>query len=345
MIQNIIDNLKNQGIEIDLPQSNLIQKMIEALPQDKSFINKFKKNNLNKTSFYIWGEVGRGKTLIAKSFIQILKQNKVIFHYIDFMQNIHKELAALSGKSDPLNHIAKSLSKKYQIILIDEFQVEDVADAMIVANLLNQLIELNVVLYITSNAHPDDLYKDGLQRQKFINSMRAMEKYLNIYKLDGLTDYRNRNIVNIDEKTPSQYFKDKDIRLILEENFAYIDISQKKFKVNSREFSCKAFSNDFLWISFRNFFNEPNGSKDYIEISKNVEWIFLNEFKYCDDNSADVMRRFISFIDICYRDKSKIKFFFNDVNYKKLYSGKKLKILWDRCQSRLNEMQTSEYLI
>ena len=83
MIQNIIDNLKNQGIEIDLPQSNLIQKMIEALPRDKSFINKFKKNNLNKTSFYIWGEVGRGKTLIAKSFIQILKQNKVIFHYID----------------------------------------------------------------------------------------------------------------------------------------------------------------------------------------------------------------------------------------------------------------------
>jgi len=209
MIQNIIDNLKNQGIEIDLPQSNLIQKMIEALPQDKSFINKFKKNNLNKTSFYIWGEVGRGKTLIAKSFIQILKQNKVIFHYIDFMQNIHKELADLSGKSDPLNHIAKSLSKKYQIILIDEFQVEDVADAMIVANLLNQLIELNVVLYITSNAHPDDLYKDGLQRQKFINSMKAMEKYLNIYKLDGLTDYRNRNIVNINEKTQANTLKIK----------------------------------------------------------------------------------------------------------------------------------------
>ena len=345
MIQNIIDNLKNQGIEIDLPQSHLIQKMTEALPQEKSFINKFKKNKLNNTSFYIWGEVGRGKTLIVKSFMKILKQNKAIFHYIDFMQNIHNELAALSGNSDPLNHIAKSLSKKYQIILIDEFQVEDVADAMIVANLLKQLIKLNVVLYITSNAHPDDLYKDGLQRQKFINAMKAIEKYLNIYKLDGLTDYRTRNIVSINKENSNQSFKDKDIKLILEENFAFKDIVKKKFKVNSREFSCKAFSNDFLWISFSDFFNEHNGSRDYIEISKNVEWIFLNEFKYCDDNSADTVRRFISFIDICYRDKSKIKFFFNDVDHNKLYTGKKLKILWDRCQSRLNEMQTSEYLI
>ena len=93
MIQNIIDNLKNQGIEIDLAQSNLIQKMIKALPQEKSFINKFKKSKLDKKSFYIWGEVGRGKTLIAKSFINQLKHSKAIFHYIDFMQNIHNELA------------------------------------------------------------------------------------------------------------------------------------------------------------------------------------------------------------------------------------------------------------
>jgi len=95
MIQNIIDNLKNQGIEIDLAQSNLIQEMIEAIPQDKSFISKFKKSKLDKTSFYIWGEVGRGKTLITKSFINQLNKNKAIFHYIDFIQNIHNELANL----------------------------------------------------------------------------------------------------------------------------------------------------------------------------------------------------------------------------------------------------------
>ena len=345
MIQNIIDNLKNQGIEIDLAQSNLIQEMIEAIPQDKSFISKFKKSKLDKTSFYIWGEVGRGKTLITKSFINQLNKNKAIFHYIDFIQNIHNELANLSGKSDPLNFIAKSLSKKYQIIFIDEFQIEDVADAMIIGNLLNQLIQLDVILYITSNAHPNDLYKDGLQRQKFIDAMKILQKKLNVHKLDGIIDYRTRNIVNLNQGNPNQIFDDQDILLFIKANFENKNFVQKTFNINSREFTCKAVSSEFLWISFSDFFSEPNGSKDYIEISKNVEWIFLNDFKYCDDNAADIIRRFISFIDICYRDKTKIKFFFNDFDHEKLYVGKKLEILWDRCQSRLNEMQTSEYLI
>ena len=345
MIQNIIDNLKNQGIEIDLAQSNLIQEMIEAIPQDKSFISKFKKSKLDKTSFYIWGEVGRGKTLITKSFINQLNKNKAIFHYIDFIQNIHNELANLSGKSDPLNFIAKSLSKKYQIIFIDEFQIEDVADAMIIGNLLNQLIQLDVILYITSNAHPNDLYKDGLQRQKFIDAMKILQKKLNVHKLDGIIDYRTRNIVNLNQGNPNQIFDDKDILLFIKANFENKNFTQKTFNINSREFTCKAVSSEFLWISFSDFFSEPNGSKDYIEISKNIEWIFLNDFKYCDDNAADIIRRFISFIDICYRDKTKIKFFFNDFDHEKLYVGKKLEILWDRCQSRLNEMQTSEYLI
>ena len=345
MIQNIIDNLKNQGIEIDLAQSNLIKKMIESIPKEKSLINKFKKRKFNKASFYIWGEVGRGKTLITKSFLNEIKINKAIFHYIDFMQNIHNELSVMSGKSDPLNLIAKSLSKKYKIIFIDEFQVEDVADAMIIGNLLNQLIQLDVVLYITSNAHPDDLYKDGLQRQKFIDAMKAMQKQFNIYKLDGVIDYRSRNIANVNQEKSNKFFDEKDILLVIKENFDNKNFTKKTLNINSRQFTCKAVSNDFLWISFSDFFIEPNGSSDYMEISKNTEWVFLNDFKYCDDNSTDIIRRFISFIDICYRDKTKIKFFFNGIAYEKLYTGNKLEILWDRCQSRLSEMQTSEYLI
>jgi cell division protein ZapE len=345
MIQNIIDNLKNQGIEIDLAQSNLIKKMIESIPKEKSLINKFKKRKFNKASFYIWGEVGRGKTLITKSFLNEIKINKAIFHYIDFMQNIHNELSVMSGKSDPLDLIAKSLSKKYKIIFIDEFQVEDVADAMIIGNLLNQLIQLDVVLYITSNAHPDDLYKDGLQRQKFIDVMKAMQKQFNIYKLDGVIDYRSRNIANVNQEKSNKFFDEKDILLVIKENFDNKNFTKKTLNINSRQFTCKAVSNDFLWISFSDFFIEPNGSSDYMEISKNTEWVFLNDFKYCDDNSTDIIRRFISFIDICYRDKTKIKFFFNGIAYEKLYTGNKLEILWDRCQSRLSEMQTSEYLI
>ena len=336
-MEEIVDNLKDQNIEIDSAQIDLINKMSAALKKecDKS----------NKKGFYVWGEVGRGKTLVMKSFFDTLKVSKISFHYIDFIQNIHNELSKLANEENPLDLIAKALSKKYKIIFIDEFQVEDITDAMIIGNLLNHLIKFNVILYLTSNAHPDDLYKNGLQRQVFIKNMKIMQESLNIYNLNGLIDYRARNIIDSNKENPDTVYSDKNIISLLENNFIYKINKENKFKINSKYFSCKASSKDFLWISFVEFFKEPNGSKDYIEISKNIEWIFLSDFVYCNDDSSDIIRRFISFIDICYRDKTKIKFFENQSVLRNLYTGEKLEILWNRCCSRLHEMQTSDYLI
>ena len=345
MLQNIIDNLKNQGIDPDLAQSNLIEELKKTSPKNNSFIDKIKKNKSLFKSFYVWGDVGRGKTIILKSFVKNLDLKVIDFHYIDFMQSIHNELSSLSGKKNPLDHIAKSFSKKYEVIFIDEFQVEDIADAMIVGNLLNQLIERNVFIYITSNAHPNELYKDGLQRKKFQDSMKLFQKEAKVYKLDGDKDYRTRNIVNFNNNTKNKSYKDSEIASLIKTNYQNIDFNTKTFQVNDRVFSCKAKCNNFLWLSFKNFFSQPNSSKDFIKISKNVDWIFISEFRHCDDETADIMRRFISFIDICYRDQTKVKFFFNDIDYENLYSGVKLKILWERCCSRLIEMQTKEYLI
>ncbi len=344
MVQKIVNILKTQGIEVNLAQEELIKKMHFTLSYENSFLKKLKKNNSKKKGFYIWGKVGRGKTLVTKAFFDSIKQSKISFHYIDFMENIHNELNALSKEDNPLSCIAKSLSKKYKIIYIDEFQVEDIADAMIIGNLLNQLIKLEVVLYLTSNAHPDDLYKDGLQRQVFIKNMKIVQNSLNIHNLSGDVDYRSRNIINIDQKSTNTSFNDKDIISIIENNFKNINFDKNKFSLNSREYSCKASSNDFIWLSFSDFFRESNGSREYAELSNSIEWIFLSDFKKCDDDSADIIRRFISFIDICHKNRTKVKFFHNIDSLNMLYHGNKLKILWTRCQSRLNEMQTLDYL-
>ena len=172
MLQNIIDDLKNQGIELDLAQSNLLSELINTTPRNNSFINRIRKNKSFIRSFYVWGDVGRGKTLILKSFIKNLNFRIVDYHYIDFMNSIHNQLSEFSGIKNPLDSIAKSFSKEYDILFIDEFQVEDIADAMIIGNLLNQLIDRNIFIYLTSNAHPNDLYQDGLQRDKFQDSMK-----------------------------------------------------------------------------------------------------------------------------------------------------------------------------
>ena len=343
MLEYITKSLKKRDIELDPGQLDLIHKLIESIQPEKDLTNQLE-NNSSKKGFYIWGHVGRGKTLIIKSFINLLTERKASFHYIEFMQTIHDELSSLSGKKNPLYIIARSLSKKCKVIFIDEFQVEDITDAMIIGSLINQLIKLNVTLYFTSNKHPDELYKNGLQREVFINEMKCMQESINVYELEGLVDYRSRNILNLNKDNNNKIFDDDSIIKFLRNNFENLNF-KSQFCINSRYYSCKATSNDFLWISFTDFFKEPSGDKEYIEISENTEWIFINEFIICNDDSADIIRRFISFIDICYRNKIKIKFFFNNYSCNDLYTGDKLKELWQRCNSRLNEMQTLEYLI
>jgi len=341
MIDYIIKKLKKRGIDLDSAQLHLIHKLIESIQPDKDLNDKLDSKSTKK-SFYVWGDVGRGKTLITKTFFNLLTERKASFHYMEFMQSIHEHLSNLSGKKKPLNIIARDLSKRCKVIFIDEFQVEDITDAMIIGNILNQLITLNITLYLTSNTHPDDLYKDGLQREIFIKEMEIMKKSLNIYKIEGLVDYRSRNILNLNNSSEHVH-NDESIICFLQNNFENLNFN-KKYYVNSRAFSCKATSSDFLWISFSDFFREPGGDKEYIEISKKTEWIFINDFITCNDDSADLIRRFISFIDICYRNKMKIKFFFNNYAYNDLYTGDKLRNLWNRCQSRLNEMQGMDYL-
>ena len=342
MFDYIEESLKKRGIKLDSAQSDLMYKMIESIQPEKDLTNKLENKN-SKKGFYIWGDVGIGKTLITKSFINLLTERKASFHYMELMQIIHDELSGLSGKKNPLSIVARSLSKKCKVIFIDEFQVEDIADAMIIGSLLNQLIKLNVTLYLTSNAHPEELYKNGLQREVFINEMKIMQESINLHKIEGLVDYRSRNIVNMNNDNANQNYDDKDIVKFLKNNFENLTFN-RKYSINSRSFSCKAASCDFLWISFLDFFKEPGGDKEYIEMSENIEWIFINDFIICNDDSADIIRRFISFIDICYRNKIKIKFFFNDCSCNDLYTGDKLLELWRRCNSRLNEMQTLEYL-
>jgi cell division protein ZapE len=345
MLQNIINDHKNQDIEADDAQINLIKNIVNIQTKKKTVLDSLKGRVL-KNSFYTWGAVGRGKTLLSEAILKNIGNGKssISFHFIDFMHMVHSELSRLVGNKDPLNIIAKSLSSKYKIMLIDEFQVEDVADAMIIGNLLSQILKNGSQLFLTSNVHPDDLYKDGLQRQKFMKSIAMIKDSLNIYELKGLVDYRARNIFKYRDNSNSSPNKDEDILRFIKSNFSNHEITSSILKINSRKFRCKSSSEDFLWVSFNDFFNQSTGSKDFIEISKNFEWVFINDFAECDDNNADTIRRFISFIDISYRENTKVKFFFGNINHLNIYKGTRLKILWDRCLSRLTEMQTIEYL-
>ena len=202
-IKNIIDELKNQEANPDLHQIDLLEKL-NSIFNRKNILFNNKKNSLG---LYIWGDVGRGKTLITQLFLKNIKTKDISsFHYIDFMDYIHNKLTDYSGLKNPLHKISKNISKKNDILFIDEFQVEDIADAMIIGNILVSLIDSGTKIILTSNVHPDDLYKDGLQRVKFLKSINLLKEKIEIFKLKGNIDYRTRNIIKFDKSTNKKRF-------------------------------------------------------------------------------------------------------------------------------------------
>ena len=342
--QNIIDNLKNQGTTPDFVQIELIKFLSEIKFNDNFLLKKFLKKDTD-LGFYIWGDVGRGKTLITKTFISELKRNDIkSFHYIDFINFIHNALNKFSGSKNPVEKVVKNLTKETSLIFIDEFQVEDVADAMIIGDLLKKVSKKGIKIIMTSNAHPQDLYKDGLQRQKFLTSINAFLENIKIFKLDGEVDYRTKNIIQVNNFDHKQSMTDLEIFELIRKNFGLDHHKIDKIEIKGRKFSCKHVSNNILWIEFSNFFSEPTHSKDYKYLTEKYDWIFISNFVELNDDWNDVVRRFISFIDIAYISNSKIKLFLNEIKVNNIYIGKKIDNLWSRCLSRLNEMQTEEYL-
>jgi len=340
-IKVVIENLSTQGIALDNAQASFLEEFIsiDSMLKPKLF---FSNNNLIG-NLYLYGPVGRGKTMLLQALNDCYFSNSGKFHFIEFMQLVHKKLSDFSGNSDPLLMVVKSLSKDYKIIFLDEFQIEDIADAMIIGTLIESLTNKGTRLMITSNSHPDDLYKNGLQRAKFIKTINFINDNFFIHHLIGAKDYRLREIANFDSSAYDRN-SDKSVRDFLQRTFNSEIINITEFTVSNRAFDCLGCSDKILWLSFDDFFSSPCASKDFIEIVKTFEWVFINNFHSCTDDHLDKLRRFIGFIDIAYQEKQKLKFFYDPNLINTLYSGNQLLHLWARTESRLHQITTAKYL-
>ena len=340
-IKVVLENFLTQGIVLDNAQASFLEEFIsiDSKLKPKLF---FSKNNLIG-NLYLYGPVGRGKTMLLQAINDYYFSNAGTFHFVEFMQLVHKKLSDFSGNSDPLLMVVKSLSRDYKIIFLDEFQIEDIADAMIIGTLIESLTIKGTRLMITSNSHPDDLYKNGLQRAKFLKTINFINNNFFIHHLLGTEDYRLREIAHFDSSANDRN-SDKSVKDFLQRTFNLEITNKTKFSVSSRTFNCLGCSEKILWLSFDDFFSSPCASKDFIEIIKIYEWVFINNFHSCNDDNIDKLRRFISFIDIAYQEKQKLKFFFDPNLINNLYSGDQLLHLWVRTESRLHEITTTKYL-
>ncbi len=294
---------------------------------------------------YIRGEVGRGKTQLMDIFFSCLPKNKSKrIHFHRFMQELHKDLESLSGVKDPVAKTARSLSKKYEILCFDEFFVEDIGDAMLLSRFLNKLFDLSVTLVTTSNFSPDDLYKDGLHRSRFIPAINSIKRNCDIYELKSSQDYRLRTLAQENVHLLTSDRKNEEILNRLFESLSSGEYkSGSTLKILGRKIRTKQQADGIVWFNFIDICEGSRSKDDYIEISKEFHTLIISDIPVLNRNKEDAARRFISLVDECYERNVKL-IISSEIDLSHLYTGDKLTGIYKRTASRLEEMRSKEFL-
>lgn len=294
---------------------------------------------------YFWGGVGRGKTYLMDTFFECLPfEQKLRSHFHRFMQYVHQQLKALDGQKNPLDTIARDIANQYQVICFDEFFVSDIADAMILGGLFEKLFGMGVTLIATSNIIPDELYKDGLQRQRFLPAIAELKKHCEIINVDGGTDYRLRALQQAElYYTPLGDAAEQGLmKNLLSLSLGNVQEAQA-IKVSNRVLQSRYEADDVVWFDFVELCDGPRSQNDYIELARIYQTVIVSNVPQMHVAQDDQVRRFINMVDEFY-DRNVKLIISAQVSIAQLYTGGKLTFEFERTQSRLLEMQSSDYL-
>jgi len=294
---------------------------------------------------YLWGSVGVGKTWMMDLFYESLPfKNKWRSHFHEFMEEVHDQLQRYQGKADPLKKIARDFAQSYRIICFDEFVVNDIGDAMILGNLLAALFKEGITLITTSNVAPENLYKNGLQRARFIPAIQLLKKHLDILPIKTSQDYRRRDLRSAQiffapatSETPAQ----------LEKLFAQSasgDIRyHKDLWLYERCIKTVAFADQILWVEFPELCRIPRSQSDYLALARRYPTLILSKLRTIRSDETNLARYLINLIDILYDQKIKL-ILSSSVALDDLYAAGELSFEFKRTLSRLQEMQSEAYL-
>lgn len=293
---------------------------------------------------YLWGGVGRGKTYLVDNFYHYLPiSQKKRFHFHHFMHFIHHELKQLTHKQNPLLLLANQIAQQTRIIYLDEFQVADITDAMLLSGLLKALFDRQVILIMTSNLAPDDLYQNGLQRERFLPAIALIKENTDIIHLDSGVDYRFRCL----GKRKTYYYPlTNETHQQLLNQFEYLAFKQGVthgvLEINNRQISTVRYTNQVVWFQFQALCDIPRAVADYIELAKRFNTIIISDIHGLNDMEEDKVLRLINLIDEFYEHKVKL-IISATVPAEQLYTGQQQYFQFQRTLSRLQEMSSHLY--
>jgi cell division protein ZapE len=294
---------------------------------------------------YLWGGVGRGKTWLMDLFFQHLPiEQKRRRHFHRFMYDVHAQLKPLANRESPLEIVADSIAEETRVLCFDEFFVSDIADAMILGTLLDALFRRGVSLVATSNVPPKDLYKDGLQRERFLPAIKLLEENARVLAVDGGTDYRLRQLT-----LAGTYIDSSDAGADARLNALFADLSDSDpceggtVEIEGRPIPVVKESENVIWFEFEALCEGPRSQNDYIEIAREYQSVIVSHVPVLTSQRENAARRFIALIDELY-DRHVNLVVSAAAPPAGIYKGDRLGFEFQRTISRLTEMQSEEYL-
>lgn len=293
---------------------------------------------------YLWGSVGRGKTWLMDAFHEALpfpKKRRTHFHR--FMLEVHERRRQHADEQDPIGKVAADIALEARVLCFDEFFVADIADAMILGRLTEELFERGVTLVATSNVPPEGLYRDGLQRQNFVPAIQRLQRHCTVLQLDSPTDYRLRALTHAEiYHSPSDAAAEANLAAWFDE-LAPEPGRAGTLVVEGRPIKARRLADGVAWFDFAAVCQGARAAADYIEIAKTHHSVLLSRVPRLTTDDEDAARRFLTLIDEFY-DRGVKLILAADVPREQLYAGAKLTFEFQRALSRLVEMQSQEYL-
>ena len=293
---------------------------------------------------YMYGGVGRGKSFIMDCFFNAVPlERKTRLHFHEFMREVHRQLHELKGVQDPLDVLAKRMSRKHRLICFDEFHVADVTDAMILHRLLDAMFRNRMSIVTTSNFHPDGLYPNGLHRDRILPAIELLKQQLEVINVDSGTDYRRRTLELARlYLTPLNEQTDAEMSNIFSQLAETAD-DNPELHIEHRVLKARRRAGGVVWFDFQTLCGGPRSQNDYLELASQFHTLMLSNVPQMPVRMASEARRFTWLVDVLYDRKCKLVIS-AEVPPEQLYTEGPMSHEFPRTVSRLNEMQSKEYL-
>jgi cell division protein ZapE len=349
------DSLHREGHERDAAQEKIVDLLGELQrrlrPQEprrglRGFFRRGRPGiRGDNKGLYVWGGVGRGKTFLLDLFFETLptgEKRRVHFHRM--MREVHQRMNMLGDVEDPLDKVAEEIARDTRVLCFDEFFVSDIGDAMILSRLLDGLFRRGVTLVTTSNTEPDDLYRDGLQRQRFLPAIEMLKTHTKVVHMDGAVDYRLRLLQQAGTYIwPDDGAAHVRLQHFFDESASSQISANHMLDINGREIRTRLCAKGIAWFDFADICDGPRNQNDYIEIARWYPTVIVSGVPQLDTGLEDQARRFIALVDEFYDRRVKLMVAATTA-IDSLYVGERLGFEFDRTRSRLIEMQSTNYL-